>query len=99
MSEQSGSLKRVQSLLAASGKTDAGVGNSSVATGPSDAGVPVRLIVPVVISLIALFVAGSATEGFNEDELAHLHVSSWMIGRGALPYRCSRWSSISTNLV
>lgn len=47
---------------------------------------PARLIVAAVILLIALFEAGSAAEGFNEDELAHLHVS-WMIGRGAIPYR------------
>src|SRR5579872_1771273 len=39
-----------------------------------------------VVLLTALGAIGSLCDGFNEDELQHLH-AAWLVGHGLIPYR------------
>ncbi len=45
-----------------------------------------RGLIMAVAALVLFSVCGSFAEGFNDDELAHLHVA-YLIGSGQLPYR------------
>lgn len=43
---------------------------------------------PIVVFIAALLAgtAGNVADGFNEDELQHLH-AAWLVGQGQIPYR------------